>query len=209
MQLVIPLLNNGDYEQLRFALRSITAHHQVDRCILVGGKPKWYTGDHIPHKDYGPVMKEENIRDKTLLAASTLTGPFMFANDDHILFEPITKTYNKGLISESLNKRTGQGTYTKLLQNTLAYYGDVPNVDCHCPMMMDSEGVKLTNFDWPVYGLGFKTCYSQENNIESEFIQDCKEMFKTPTGRLWFSMAQTFNPRQLLHLFPNKSIFEL
>jgi len=206
MTVVIPLRNDGNYSQLRFALRSITTHHpEITDCILVGGKPDWYTGQHIPHKDYGPVFKEANIRDKVL--ASGVRGRFLFANDDHILLTPIVSTWNKGLLSECLKNRIGNGSYTRCLRNTLEHYGDVDNVDCHCPIWMDSEGVKRTNFEWPEFGIGFKTCYAQENGVKSEYMEDCK-VDKLPVGRPWFSLTDAFNVRQLFGLFPEKCIFE-
>jgi len=210
MILVIPLLNNSNYEQLRFSLRSITKHHQIDRCIIIGGKPKWYTGDHIPHKDYDPFHKEHNIRDKVLTAASTITGEFMFANDDHILLSPLNKVYNKGTIKQELDKRIGNGTYTRCLRNTYERYGDIPNVDTHCPMIMDSELIKRTAFEWPVFGIGFKTCYCQENGIQSEYYDDCKvSTINKVRNRLWFSMTDNFPVKDLFVHFPDKSIFEV
>jgi hypothetical protein len=208
MNLVIPLKTDNNYEQLRFALRSITTHHpEITNCILVGGKPTWYNGEHIPHKDYSQMFKEANIRDKTLTAAATIQGSFLFANDDHILMQPISSTWNKGLLSDCLRSRIGNGSYTRCLRNTLEHYGDVDNVDTHCPMWMTAEGVQLTNFEWPEYGIGFKTCYAMENKVSSEYMEDCK-VDKLPVNRPWFSMTDAFNVRQLFGLFPEKCIFE-
>jgi len=209
MILIIPLRNDGRYEQLRFALRSITRHHKVDRCIVVGGRPAWYTGEHIQHKDYPHIRKEQNIRDKVLTAAATITGEFMFANDDHILLAPLTKIYNKGSMEPELAKRIGNGSYTRCLRNTYQRYGNVPNVDTHCPMIMDAELVQRTNFDWPDFGIGFKTCYAQENNIASEYYPDCKvSTLREVSNRLWFSMTDQFNVKELFAYFPEKSTFE-
>ena len=208
MILIIPIKNDGNYNQLRFSLRSITSHHDITDCILVGGKPAWYTGKHIPHKDYGPVFKEANIRDKVL--ASGVTGRFLFANDDHILLQPITNVYNKGLLSDCLKKRIGNGSYTRCLRNTLEHYGDVDNVDTHCPMFMDAEGVKKTNFEWPEFGIGFKTCYAFENNIQSVYMEDCKvSKLSQVNNRMWFSCKDDFNTAELFGLYPEKCKFEL
>lgn len=174
--------------------------------MVVGGKPAWYTGTHIPHKDYGPIFKEANIRDKVLAAG--VTGEFMFVNDDHILLEPLTATYNKGLLSDCLKTRVGNGSYTRCLRNTLEHYGDVVNTDTHCPMFMTGEGVKKTNFEWPEFGIGFKTCYTVENGIDSEYMEDCK-VDKLPSNRPWFSMTDTFRVKQLFGMFPYKCKFEL
>lgn len=205
MILVIPLRNNGNYEQLRFALRSITTHHDITDCILVGGKPKWYTGQHVFYPDYGPVHKEKNIRDKVL--NSGVKGEFMFGNDDYILLQPIQATYDKGLLSVCLASRIGNGSYTRCLRNTFNHYGDVRNVDIHCPMIMTADGVQRTAFQWPEFGIGFKTCYAQENGIASVTMEDCKTS-TLPIGRPWFSMRDDFNVMQLFGIFPENSKFE-
>jgi len=207
MNLVIPLKNDGNYDQLRFALRSITAHHDITNCILVGGKPAWYTGSHIPHRDYSPQFKEANIRDKVLAGAATITGEFLMAHDDHLILQPITKVYNKGLLSDNIKRRIGNGSYTRCLRNTFEHYGDVVNTDCHCPMWMDADKVQATNFEWPEYGIGFKTCYCQENRIESEYMEDCKTN-TVPSGREWFSLVDGFPLRQLVNIFPQACKFE-
>lgn len=205
---IIPLKNNNQYNQLRFALRSITKHHpEITECILVGGKPAWYTGKHIPFKDYGPVFKEANIRDK-VLAGCQGVDQFLFANDDHILLAPLTKIFNKGLLLYCLSKRIGNGSYTRCLRNTFEHYGDVDNVDIHCPMWMTGEGVKKTNFEWPEFGIGFKTCYAVENQILSEYMEDCKTS-TVPVNREWFSLTDNFPLQNLTQYFPERSIFEV
>ena len=206
MQIVIPLLNRGPYEQLRYAMRSMVAVYPDAEFILVGGKPKWYNGHHIEHTDYERVNKEQNIRDK-VIAGSMGTGKFLFANDDHILLAPITETYNKGKISETIKGRNPSGSYTRLLLNTMQHYGDVDNVDAHCPMWMDSEALQRTNFEWPMFGLGFKTCYAQENKIETVFMQDCK-VSSIPLDRQWWSMTDDFDVRLLKNILPNACRFE-
>lgn len=205
MILVIPLINKTQSPELRYALRSITTHHDITECILVGGKPDWYTGSHIAHKDYGPIYKEQNIRDKVIAAG--VQGEFMFANDDHILLEPLTSTWNKGLLKDCLSLRIGNGSYTRCLRNTFEKYGNVPNVDTHCPMIMDGEMLQRTNFEWPQYGIGFKTCYTQENNLPSVYMEDCK-VDKIPIGKPWFSLAENFRVNTLQEIYPQHCKFE-
>lgn len=181
----------------------------IDRCILVGGKPKWYTGDHIPFKDYPPDRKEENIRDKVMAGAEVVNGEFLFANDDHMILAPLRSTWNMGLLSTKLATRIGNGSYTRLLRNTLNHYGDVPNVDCHCPMIMNTEGVRRTLFEWPRFGIGFKTCYAQENGVNSEYCEDMKLTRPTDlTGREWFSVSDAYGVRGLEKLYPRPCKFE-
>lgn len=209
MTVLIPLRNHDNGNQLRFALRSITTHHpEINRCILVGGCPEWYTGEWVSHKDYIPDRKEENIRDK-VLAGSKVLGEFLMANDDHILLAPIRTTWNKGLLSETLRTRNPNGSYARLLVNTMQRYGDVSNVDTHCPMWMTGEGVQRTAFEWPRFGIGFKTCYAQENGIQSEYMEDCKVDKGIPAGREWFSISDIYRVKELQNIFPTPCKFEI
>lgn len=207
MQIVIPLLNRGPYEQLRYAIRSMAIVYPNAEFILVGGKPKWYKGHHIEHPDYHQSKKEENIRDK-VIAGSKGIGNFLFANDDHIIKFPIKETYNKGKLSETIKGRNPSGSYTRLLINTIRHYGDVNNVDTHCPMWMNCNLLKNTNFEWPQFGIGFKTCYAQENKIETLYMTDCK-VSKVPELRQWWSMTDDFDTRQLSSIYQQPSKFEI
>ena len=208
MTVVIPLRNGDDGRYLRYALRSLAAQG-ITRCILVGGKPRWYTGEWIAHPDYTPERKEENIRDKVMAGARLVKGEFIFANDDHFLLSPLCSTWNKGLLSSTLKGRNPNGSYARLLVNTINRYGDVMNVDTHCPMMMHTDGVERTMFEWPKFGYGFKTTYCQENNIASEYCADMKlDKPAYLTGREWFSTSDIFPVKALEKMLPVASLFE-
>lgn len=227
MNLVIPLLNTSinNYFELRYAIRSACKHNRVERCVLVGGKPIWYTGDHVLHVDYDKERKEENIRDKVVAGAKYLklttkapgdyigTGDvdFLFMNDDHFMLSPYQWAHNKGLLSATLKNRQPNGIYTRLLQNTFDHFGDVPNADTHCPLRMSNHGVERTVFDWPRFGLGFKTTYCQLNNIQTTYHIDHKvgDLSLVPPDAPYFSTTGYYKgAEKLLEMFPEKSIFE-
>ena len=224
MNLVIPLLNtsNNNYFNLRYAIRSACKHNRVERCILVGGKPSWYIGDHVPHVDYDKERKEENIRDKVVSGAQYLHDTssnldysgfieFLFMNEDHFMLAPYQGAHNKGLLSDTLKNRQPNGIYTRLLQNTFNYFGDVPNADTHCPMRMSNHGIERTVFEWPRFGLGFKTTYCQVNVIETTYHIDHKvgDLAIVPPDAPYFSTTGYYKgAEKLLQMFPEKSIFE-
>jgi len=187
-------------------MRSMCIVYPEAEFILVGGKPSWYKGNHVPFADYHQSKKEQNIRDK-VIAGSKGLGCFLFANDDHIINKPINEVYNKGKLSTSIKGRNPSGSYTRLLINTMNKYGDVDNVDTHCPMWMDSELITNCLFEWPLFGLGFKTCYAEENKITSLFIEDCK-LSTIPNNREWWSMTDNFDVRLLKNIFAEPCKFE-
>lgn len=212
MNLIIPLRNGSPnkYYELRFALRSICQHNLIDRCILVGGKPDWYVGDHIPFPDYDQYRKEENIRDKTNAGAQLIGGDFMYSNDDFFVTAPYPGLHNKGLLSDCLKNRNPAGSYTRLLKNTLTHFGDIPNVDTHAPMVMNTEGVERTMFDWPQWGLAFKTTYAAVNGLDSVYHPDCKVMDVADVvpGYYFSTYENSKNMEKLLEMWATPSIFE-
>lgn len=212
MDAIIPLLNHShnNYFELRFAIRSLCKHNDLQRILLVGGLPIWWKGEHTAHTDYGFSRKELNIRDKVIAGAKVVDGEFLFANDDHFTLAPYPGVHNKGLLSHCLAGRQPNGSYTRLLQNTYDFFGDVPNCDAHCPMMMNSEGVKRTAFDWPIFGYGFKTTYAAMNGGESVFEPDHKVMEVTgrELGPYFSTYENSAGLENLLKMFPEKSIFE-
>lgn len=206
---IIPLRSHDDGRYLRYALRSL-ASHGITRCILVGGKPRWYVGDHIAHPDYTHDRKEENIRDKVMAGCRAFhVEQFLFANDDHMVLQPGPFNHNKGLISETFKGRNPNGSYARLLVNTINRYGDVANADIHGPLLMTSEGMERTIFEWPRFGYGFKTAYCQENGVITEPYEDIKlDRPADVSGRIYFSTSDIYPVKALEKIFPNVCKFE-
>ncbi len=210
MILLIPLLNKSEngYQELKYSIRSQCKFNPITKCLLVGGRPDWYTGDHLPHRDYDFTRKEENIKDKTIAGAEALKDNFLYSNDDFFAMAPYPGAHNKGLLSECIKKLHPHGSYTRTLQNTMDRFGDVYNVDTHAPLMMDWRGfIKET---WPGFGYGFKTWYCQLNQVTTtEYIDTKTDKVPQPHSRLYFSTTHGFRDFQSLeNLYPKKSIFE-
>lgn len=208
MNLLIPLRSDRQAYTLKYAIRSICQHNDITRCLLVGFKPDWFTGEHLAFPNYKPDYKERNIRDK-VNAGAHLMEDFLFANDDHFMNSPYLGTLNKGPLSEVISTLSPHGSYTHLLNNTLQLFGDVPCTDIHYPLMMNREGVEKVMFDWPRWGYGLKTCYTEMNHISSTYMKDMKLHRLGNIDYPFFSTSSICQNLKLLDtLYPNKSIFE-
>jgi hypothetical protein len=209
MNLLIPVRANREAYTLKYAIRSICQHNDIERCLLIGFKPKWYTGEHIQHPDYSSDYKEQNIRDK-VVAGAQIMDEFLFANDDHFMMAPYMGVHNKGTLSETLRNRQPNGSYTHLMRSTFEMFGDVPNVDTHYPMEMNKAGVEKTVFEWPRWGIGFKTTYAYLNNIHSVYHPDNKVNDIKHAGPPYFSTSSICQGLEKLNeMFKEKSIFEI
>lgn len=208
MTLIYPLLNSSlnNYYELKYSIRSICSVYTVTRVILVGGKPDWYTGEHIPFKDYGPIRKEENIFHK--VRATGVDG--MFCNDDHYLLAQL-ELHHKGSMHANYLVKKKNSSYARTLKNTLSVLGeDVNDYDTHCPMFVTAEGLSKLQDNWPQWGFGFKTMYCYTNNLTGCYYPDAKyQVIPDVIDRPYFSIQDgCANINKLEVLFTKKSIFE-
>jgi hypothetical protein len=216
MVVIIPLLNGSrnNYFDLKHALRSFDKWLNPDRIILVGGKPDWFKGEHIPHPDYFPVHKEKNIFDKLKAGADVVNGEFMFCNDDHFLLAPYQGLLHKGRMDYNVTTYSDHGSYRKTLENTMTYFNrDIEDYGIHYPMLMTTEGVNKIQADWRVqYGYEVKTMYCYTNHEYGKFHPDLKlNHIPKEINRLFFSTSDICdNSHKVLPLlFPDKSKFEV
>lgn len=213
MDVLIPLINGRGFYELRYALRSFEAHFKPDRILIVGGKPDWYKGEHLPFKDYGPIFKEKNIFDKTVAGAELLSGDFYFCNDDHFVMAPYWGLHHKGKMADNLRSRNRNGSYGRMMQNTIDIFGDhINNYDTHCPMVMNKAGLDKIKLDWSIhFGYGFKTSYVYSNGLDGDFYDDGKfNTIPREIKRPYFSTTESCtNLNYLQRLFPNKSKYEI
>ena len=126
------ITRGGDNEELRYSLRSIAKNAPEGRVWLVGGKPDWFAGGHIPVRDTGGKFK--NIAACLLAAASSeeISEDFVLMNDDFFILENIANflpLYGGTLASKI-------AAYTDLLGPT-AYSGLLGRAMKH----MQSKGV--------------------------------------------------------------------
>lgn len=92
MRLVIPYKYAENSEELRFAIRSIVKHYKpgLSGVLLIGDKPEWYIGNHIPMADImwpdepGRIWKERSMQLKILAVPDEV---FLYSNDDFFALE--------------------------------------------------------------------------------------------------------------------------
>lgn len=213
MVTVIPLKQAPNYDQLRYALRSLAAHYPETELIIVGPElPKWCNATHIHFPDAKHYeWKSRNIYEKCL-AAFKQVDEFLFMNDDHILLAPVNYSHHKGRLIDNIKARNPIGTYTVLLQNTYDVFGDVYDFDTHCPIFYGKQQFeKLLHLDWTkMHGYGIKTAYCAANNIEGEYYPDLKfnTVIGDTTGRLYFTIEDGCQLVELKKLFPLPCKFE-
>jgi len=209
----IPLKKQAQYNELRYALRSLSLQYPYAEVVLIGPViPEWVTNiRHIIHEDAKfHEWKSLNIYNKIQVALKDYER-VLFMNDDHYLLSGVYYSHHKGLLT--VEGRNPIGTYTKLLQNTIdALQTGAFDFDTHCPIWYDRDKfAALAALDWTKqHGYGIKSCYCGLNNIEGDYYPDLKfnGHIGDVTGRLYFSTEDTCHIKGLKDLFPNPCVYE-
>lgn len=211
----IPLKKQTNYNELRFALRSLCKVYPDCEVIIIGSLPSWIKGvEYIEYPDANHYeWKSKNIFEKTLKAFE-LTDRILFMNDDHILLSPVTYSHHKGRLIDNIKARNPIGCYTQTLMNTYERFGDIMDLDTHCPIWYDKEKFEpLKELDWSrMHGYGIKSSYCALNNIEGDFYPDLKFMNRIDRwqliDRLYFTVDDNCDLSELKNIFPDKCKFE-
>lgn len=148
---VIPLGKGSHHNdiELMFMLRGLHTHHPEASSVVIGEKPVWYKGHHIPFREDTTGCKENKIRLKVLHAAS-LFPEFVFSNDDHFLLKPFS---GENYCQETLrffDQLYFGGPYKKVINKTAKITGmDFPYFDVHTPIIINSDlFLKYCSGEW-------------------------------------------------------------
>lgn len=147
------ICRDGDNEELRYSIRSVVANMPPGKIWVVGGKPNWYTGNHIPVKQ--DAVKNRNARNnlKAICSSREISENFVLMNDDFFVVKPVKtiKHYHGGLLSEKIDLYQDlqpTSSYTRSLENThrrLLKLGIENPLDyeLHVPMPMTKANLRV------------------------------------------------------------------
>lgn len=217
MDIVIPYRKDIlDGLELKYALRSIEKNLLGwDDIILIGDRPGWYTGEHIPASDT-PGRKEYNIYQKLLIAcAEDISEDFIMWNDDHYMLKlsEIKYWHNGPLVNEY--KRMIGGRYRIAIQNTLEDLPDALNYDIHVPIVYNKTEFQNI-FRNMAQEVCIKSYYSNKCQIKGHWMDDLKiegqftikEIEELIKDKTFFSTGTMIFKEMfsvLAELFPHKS----
>jgi len=81
-----PLIKStSGWDEIKYSLRSVYKYYQGEwQPLIIGYKPPWYTGWHIPYYDNVGIPSEAN----KILVAASLVPEFVWMNDDIYFLKP-------------------------------------------------------------------------------------------------------------------------
>lgn len=147
---VVFMVRNGrQYEELRYALRSIAANLPHGRVWVYGGEPRWLTGaTHVPARQ-GPSTHTNTARIMAAIAANRMLSPeFYWFHDDMYVLAPtevIPRLWRSTWVEWAAGARTRRDphgpTKTNATTEALAAFGRVPaySYELHVPMVVERD----------------------------------------------------------------------
>lgn len=207
MTLLIPYTDCGrDGYELRYAIRSMVKYGNITGCLVIGHKPTWYTGEHIPWLDK-PGRKEWSIVSKVCLCPYE---EVIYSHDDIFAMQPfINPVYHSGPLKDTVK----EGGYPERIRNTMTLYPDGLHYDCHTPMYIITRLYREAHSkcEWEKREYLSKSVYGNMMG-GGLYLPDHKMrtiIDKVPEGRPFFStMGFIARKMNLPALYPEASPYE-
>lgn len=172
--------------------------------LLIGDRPKWYTGEHIPMADVD--RKEYSIM---LKIKACPYEDFLFSNDDIFALKDFDDTM-PNYYSSTLAAATVYGKYVQRRDNCLTVYPDGLFYDIHTPMVINKLAYeKANNVEWDKRDYLCKSLYG--NYIGGgELLPDCKLRKPGPVPDVPFFSTSNYTSRliPLQNMYPDASSYE-
>ena len=180
------ICRDGDNEELRYSIRSVEKHMPPGRIWVVGGKPDWYKGNHIPvsQEDSKYDNAIENIR--AACESRKISSDFVLMNDDFFAIKPVEKvlTYVSGFMVEKValySALSPRSLYTKKLLKTswrLSKLGfELPrDYELHVPMIMNKSKLLAIINGYP--DCLWRSMYGNVYKVGGIYITDVKYYVK-------------------------------
>jgi hypothetical protein len=176
------ICRDGENEELRYSIRSVLLSFPEAKIWVVGGKPKWYSGNHVfLEQDNNKYVNAVNNL-KAVCNTPDISDNFILMNDDFFIIkkiETIEQFYN-GLLSEKIDKFikiTGSSMYIKKLittNNKLNKLGFTKPLDyeLHVPMPMHKAGLLYILNEYPE--CLWRSMYGNLFNVGGSQMEDVK-----------------------------------
>lgn len=206
--------------EIRYSIRSVVKYHPDARIVIVGEKPKWYTGEHhyIADEHDCPYVNQW----KKLEFASTLSDEFIYMDDDFYLLEAFVKRFytNMMLKSKYLAVFNLSGKWRDVVVSTYDALGDVPSYMLHAPLPIKSKqflsiaSSYKSRYQAPSYvprqiychhSRAYKVISKKDLKIRGRFKPERLE------GEPFFSIGERFDRQEhiLDAMYPDASPYEI
>lgn len=174
------ICRSGENEELRYSIRSVIKNLPNGKIWVVGGKPDWYHGPHIPIPQMRNKYKNARNSLQAIANSEEISSTFVLMNDDFFITNKVDelKNYNGGTLIDKINRYdevVPGSSYLAMLKQT--YYAlkklkieEPLDFELHIPMVMTKRGLKRAL----LHDCLWRSAYGNIYGIDSEYSTDVK-----------------------------------
>lgn len=194
VDLVVPVREERNATQLRYALRSWAAHIPHRRVWLVGYRPPWAVDVwHIPTRQMGTKYQNTTAAVRAVCEHPDVTEEFVLMNDDFFVMQPQpdgVPVYHRGPVAEveRYYAARGNGKYLRGLRETRALLAELGHpeplsYELHVPLPATKSGMlHALDVGRHLDVLHKRTMYGVLNGIGGTRMEDVKILHRAPRG---------------------------
>jgi hypothetical protein len=182
------ICREGSNEELRYSIRSVSESFPDANIWVVGGRPDWYTGNHIQtlQNDDKYSNAIENLY--AICNSKDISDSFVLMNDDFYIVKNIDSvlSYHGGLLSEKVDQYQRINPNSNYTRKLAATYKKIRSIgiekpldyELHVPMVMEKENLRKSLS----YGknLLWRSIYGNLFDVGGEKMEDVKVYVKGP-----------------------------
>jgi len=209
---LVYICRDGENEELRYSIRSAVKNLPHDKIWVVGGKPDWYTGNHIQVNQTRSKYVNARNNLKAVCSEEGISDSFILMNDDFYIINKVRSVpyMYSGTLDDKIENREGTfngNSYTTLLRETLGYLSRkkkslILDYELHVPMVMEKKKLekilKLSGLWRSIYGNIF--------DVGGIKIRDVKVYTKT---NKFYNSSYDINNLEYDYLSSDDSSFEM
>jgi len=225
---VVYICKNGNNEELRYSIRSIVANLNFENIWVIGGKPDWYSGNHIDVPQQKGKYKNARANLYAACNSELISESFILMNDDFYVINKVSDIpyMHGGLLKNKVSSYmalSGNTSYVAMLNKTLnnlskRFKKDILDYELHVPMVMEKTKLKsvleYTDFWRSRYGNTYNVGGIQMTDVKvygpesrSRISYDLDNMIYDYISSNDDSFDQV-KTKVLADRFPNPSIYE-
>ncbi len=224
--------NWGDFDELRYSLRSLSLFTSIGQVFIVGHKPEWVQNViHLPLSDPYKHNKDANLNNKIVLACcdQRLSDQFILMSDDQYFLQQTSTGELRPVISNNSHKPKSKDQWNRRMTRTLKHLqkrGHSTNVfEAHCPYLLEKAKYPSIVLDYcfgESVGMCGNTLYFNTLGVKGEpnknyvtgsgRLATLQEITKKVSGFRFLNINHGVNDDQKQFLqsrFPEKSQYEI
>jgi len=175
------IYREGPGDELRYSIRSLAKNAPEGRVWLVGGKPEWFNGPHIPVKAVGGKFKNISECYFVIARCEEISESYVLMNDDFFVMDKISEipTLHGGSLKDKISdyiSMLGPTMYATILGRALTFLkkkkiNEPLDYDIHVPMVINRhEFLELVPRDT----MAPRSIYGNMANVGGKQIKDVK-----------------------------------